>query len=842
MPGDESPLAATLPSPTTPLVGRADELDVVVTAIRKGRRLVTLTGTGGVGKTRLAVEAAHALSARFDGAVLAVWLAPVADASAVSAEIARAAAWDIHDERAADEIVRTHLRARPMLLVLDNCEHLDHLADVVADVMEACRDLTILATSRRALTAPLEHVVAIDPLPVADSLDLLTYSARRNDSRFAVTNANRPAVTELVTRLDGVPLSLHLAAARLHVMTPDEMVRALDSRFDVLKGPGTTHAPHHAHLLTMIDWSYRLLSDEDRRRFRALGAFPHTFTREAAATVTGSDPLELLDTLDTLVSHHLVRAMDRTGPAARFGLLETIHEFVVARLTEHGEGDACRAALAEWCAQLATREEALLGTPDGAAAIERLDVELDNLRAAMAWSVGPGADATRAEYGLRIAGTLWRYWPRRGLVTEATNVLTHGLALGPRPSLVTADALLALGAMAMDHGDLAQAIGWFERCAGQYDRFADDERMAVLWVGLATCYRETTRLDEAEALYGKALAAHVAAGRTGGQGVALNGLAATSYRRGDFPQAVAYWQQALDIARERGQPEAQVHLSSNIGLGLVALDDYDGAFEAYSHGIAIAEGLGDPQLLLMCCANRAEVETTRGNFAAAQADLDRVAELADPSDMRMQVILPTNRGVLARGEGRLGDALELLHAGLAAALAGGRQMEAVQIVEAATIVAAELDEAVPVTRWLAYARAYRDATGTQITNRVAGELAQAAELAAARGLTVEPGAAPSAEAVLAELGAVAATHAGARRALVSSPDPLCALGLSAREAEVARLLVARLTDQEIADRLHIGIRTVATHVAAVRRKLDVPGRRGVAARLAELGFEFGEPD
>jgi DNA-binding CsgD family transcriptional regulator/tetratricopeptide (TPR) repeat protein len=625
-------------------------------------------------------------------------------------------------------------------------------------------------------------------------------------------------------------------------MTPDEMVRALDSRFDVLKGPGTTHAPHHAHLLTMIDWSYRLLSDEDRRRFRALGAFPHTFTREAAATVTESDPLELLDTLDTLVSHHLVRAMDRTGPAARFGLLETIHEFVVAKLTEHGEGDACRAALAEWCTQLAIREEALLGTPDGGAAIARLDAELDNLRAAMAWSVGPGADAMRAEYGLRIAGTLWRYWPRRGLVTEATQALTTGLALGPEPSLVTADALLALGAMAMDHGDLPQAIEWFERCADQYEQFADDERVATLWVGLATCYRETTRLDEAEALFGKALAAHVAAGRVGGQGVALNGLAATSYRRGDFQQAVAYWQRALDIARERGQQEVQVHLSSNIGLGLVALDDYDRAFEAYSQGIAIAESLGDPQLLLICCANRAEVETTRGNFAAARADLDRVAELADPSDMRMQVIVPTNRGVLARGEGRLGDALALLHSGLTAALAGGRQMEAVQIVEAATIVAAELGEAEPVSRWLAHARAYRESTGTEITDRVAAELAEAAELVAARRLAVAPDAVPSADAILSELGALATAHAGAQRAVVNAPDPLCELGLSAREAEVARLLVARLTDQEIADRLHIGIRTVATHVSAVRRKLDVPGRRGVAARLAELGFELREPD
>src|SRR5690606_34081051 len=185
----------------------------------------TLTGTGGVGKTRLAIEAGYRLAERFGDAVVTVWLGTVTETADALPQLARAGDWHVTDERSIDETVTTHLQASPTLVILDNCEQVENLETVIDPLLRTCPNTSILATSRRALGSAFEHVIDVDPLPIPDSIELLVNAARRSDPRFAVTAANRGALTELATRLDGVPLALYLAAARLHVMTPDEMVR-----------------------------------------------------------------------------------------------------------------------------------------------------------------------------------------------------------------------------------------------------------------------------------------------------------------------------------------------------------------------------------------------------------------------------------------------------------------------------------------------------------------------------------------------------------------------------------------------------------------------------------------
>jgi predicted ATPase/DNA-binding CsgD family transcriptional regulator len=799
-------------------------LEAVGTAIRRGRRLVTLTGTGGVGKTRLAIEAAHQLSARFDGAVLTVWLAPVANADDVPAEIARAAAWDVHDERSVDEVVRGRLSERPTLLMLDNCEHLEHLGRVVTRLIDACDDLTILATSRRALDAPLEHIVAIDPLPVADSIDVLVGSARRNDSSFTITAGNRPVLTELVQRLDGLPLALHLAAARLHVMTPDEMVRALDRRFDLLKGRTPSESPHHTRLQTMIDWSYRLQPPEDQRRFRSFGVFPHTFTREAAATIAGCDPLDMLDTLAALVDHHLVRAMEREGAAARFGLLESLREFALTELAANAElDDACRAH-AHWIAELAEREGPRVASGDEQA-FATLVAEIDNIRAATNW-----ADVHDRRLVLRL-GSLWRFWQRVGLMGEGIAVLRRALAEDPPLDATSAAAMRGLANLLDDYGDLDEAVAWAQLAVATYERLGDVGELARARVCLAHPERERGNLDRAVRLYEQAAKTFQRLGWRREQTTALNGMGAVAYRRGDFTAAVAHWERCLAIVREIGDRESESLIAGNVGVGRFGVGDLHGALVAYAEAIEIAEQLDAPVLLVSGLLNRVEVLLSLGDTDAARADLDRLEALVDADDRRMSAVLHRHRGVLAEHQGRLGDALAEHYAGLSLTIAMGRVAESAEDLDYAARAAAGLDELEVAGRLVAASERIRGDTGSAPVTPIAADLQAIRERAAAAGFAVSLDDAPDAEQALEELRTLAIRRAGGRRA---REDPLRRLGLTARECEVARLLMARRTDPEIAAQLFIGVRTVATHVSAVLRKLGLKSRREVAAALAEV--------
>jgi predicted ATPase/DNA-binding CsgD family transcriptional regulator/Tfp pilus assembly protein PilF len=850
---ERAPFPPTLPATATPLVGRTNELAEIRAAVRDGaHRLVTISGTGGVGKTRLAIEAGRSLRGEFAEAVLFVPLAFVAEPDAVAAQIAHRAGWDTDSANAAAR-ARSELATQPTLLILDNVEQIAGVEEIVADLLHHCPELVVLATTRRALRIAAEHVISVEALPTPDpqaptrelarndAVALIANAVRRSNPKFEVTAGNAADLAELCVQLDGLPLALELAAARLHLVTPGEMIGLLARRFDVLRSSARDVVPHHQRLWATIDWSYKMLSDTDQRRFRLLGVFPDSFDLDAAAKVAGSDPADMLDTVDTLVAHHLVRTGDAVTGTGRFALLVTIREFALAQLDASGELDGALSAHAEWCAALGEWAAPRLVDPaQTEPALARLEAERENLWAALEW-----ATAAAPDLALAIGSHPWRFWSSTGYSSAVVGRLATILDADPPRSHLVATAYNAAGALADEWGDLAKASGYLERAVDMFGEFGSPIELAGAQANLAHALRERGDLERADELYTAArLGFREGGGPRGrrGEAVVLNGLGALAYRRGNFAAAGEQWEAALAILAEIGDRRSEILLAGNAGIARFGCGDFAGAIEFYDRSIALCAELGNRAWAQSNLMNRAEALVELGRYDDALADLSRATEIALETGNRYSLfIVDRQRGLLADRQGRIGEALEMFARSMAGMVADSRTLEFVDLIEFGALIAADLGDDDHAVRWLAAARAIRTETGSSPT----AQYEQALREIAAR-LGGEPAPAPAdPAAVLDEMRAVARRHANAVRLRPPgkpADDPLRALGLSAREAEVARLVVARLTDREIADELFIGVRTVATHVSAVLRKLGVSRRRGVATRLAELGIELAGPD
>ena len=328
-------LPRTLPSLHDPLIGRELEMERV-TALLDEYRLVTITGTGGVGKTRVAVEVASAVDP-----VLFVSFAAISDPSLVTAMIAATAGFDTSGGRPPAEVVAMGLAGRAALVVLDTFEHvLPAAADVLA-MLGACPRLRVLVTSRIALRVRGEIEVELQPLDAAASTELLIRSVQRFDPGFAGVGGDADAVAEICRSVEGLPLAIELAAARLRLLGPRELAGMLANRLDPLRSHLRDAPPHQQTMRATIDWSYRLLGEDDRRVLRWLSVFAGGFTIDAVATVTGADTFDVLDRLDGLVAHHLVRVLPSAdGEGRRFELLDSIREFAAGELAAGGEREA----------------------------------------------------------------------------------------------------------------------------------------------------------------------------------------------------------------------------------------------------------------------------------------------------------------------------------------------------------------------------------------------------------------------------------------------------------------------------------------------------------------------
>jgi predicted ATPase/DNA-binding CsgD family transcriptional regulator len=632
-----------------------------------GVRLLTLTGPAGVGKTRLALRAAAELPGAFPDGVWVVALGPVADAALVLPTVARALGLPEQPGAPPSEALRRRLGRRRALLVLDNLEHLLPAAPALAELLDACPRLAVLATSREPLHLSGEREFPVAPLPVPaarpvpgaadlasnEAVALFAERARSVRPDFALTDGNAAAVAEVCRRLDGLPLAIELAAARLRALSPGALLVHLERRLPLLAG-GPRDAPaRHRTLRDALAWSYALLSAGEQALLAPLGVFAGGLTPAAAAAVAG-EPADreredaVLDGLLALADKSLVRPDAARDGGARFALLETVREFALERLQEAGEADRVRRRHAGYFLGLAEAAEPHLRGTDQVVWLDRLEAERDNLREALRWAVerGRAGDAEAARLGLRLAAAAWWLWWLRGPRSEGHRWLTAVLALPGPPSPGTAGAAGAGGLPGRARA--AALLG-----AACLTPEAHDP---------AAARRRRTLLEQSLSLF-QELRDREGAART------LKVLSAYAFDEDDADGALAHATQALDLARAAGDPWCLANALNQLGaVRAWGLGDLPGARALCEEALALARRLDDPCTTAWCASGLARVLRALGQRAAARPLLqESVALLRRVGHRRDLVPRLLWLAQVEWEDDRLGDARALLEQGVATA-------------------------------------------------------------------------------------------------------------------------------------------------------------------------------
>jgi len=661
-----------LPVLPTTLIGREGEITTVARLLRDGARLLTLTGPAGVGKTRVALQAATDARGHYTDGVVFVALAPIRDPGLVAPAIAGALDVRESGEQTLAESVIAALRDRRVLLLLDNVEQVAGAAPLLAELLAACPRLALLVTSQAALRLQAEQQLPIRPLttpalvdaPLIEDLEqspaiqLFAQRARAVAPDFALTAANAAPVAAICRRLDGLPLALELAAARVTLLPPAALLARLEGGYSsttLLSGGARDLPARQRTLRGALTWSYDLLAPEEQALFRRLAAFVDGCTIEAAEAICagpGNRAIDVLGGLASLIDKSLLRPLDQQDEEPRQRMLETVREYALDLLEESGEAAELRARHAAYYVALAEEAEPKLTGPEQAVWLDRLEREHNNLRAALRRS----RDGGEVEVGLRLAAALWRFWWRRGHLSEgrgwlegllavvspddrgvdratharalngagalayvqddhnrATPLLAHSLSLYRETGDEQSSAMVLnnLGNIAMDQGDYERAAKLFEESVTLKRTLKDTWGIATSLANLGQVAENQGAYQRAMTLFEESLALSRTLGDTYGVAASLQSMGNVALQQGDAERALALERESLALWEELDDKHWTAKALKGLGDVARSRGDPAQALALYKDSLTLLQRIGDRQAMAECVEGVAGVAATR---------------------------------------------------------------------------------------------------------------------------------------------------------------------------------------------------------------------------------------
>ena len=714
-----------LPMQMTSFVGREQQIAEVTRSLAKSR-LVTLTGSGGTGKTRLSLQVAAEILDRFKDGVWFLELAPITDPELVPNTVADLLGIREESARPLMTTLLDWFSDRELLIILDNCEHLlDACAKFTDSVLRGSRGVRILASSREALGIAGETAYRVPSLPTPspkeqieierlekyESVQLFTERAAQSQPTFKVTKATSPAVAQICHRLDGIPLAIELAAARVKVLSVDQIAERLDDRFRLLTGGSRTALPRQQTLRALIDWSYQLLTERERLLFRRLAVFVGGWTLEAAEAICGFGEIESSDILD-LLTHLIDKSLvvvENSGKESRYHRLETIRQYAREKLFETEEAAQMRDRHLDYFLTLAENAETEILNSNQIAWLERLHAEFDNIRAALEWS-----QEKRVEDGLRLGSALWRFCLRSGYSSELIEKLTQllGQPQGSQRTLIRAKTLNALSLLGgVGQGDRIRQSAWAEESLAIYRELGDPsgEAASLYAVGLVAFFlgdpKGLSLLLQSMALY------RSLNDRTN----ICDVLIIISLVSGDEIQRHACLEEALALARERGDAITMAGALDNLGNLALFRGDFSLARARFEDSLEIQLPLGAPgyigtlQLL-------SKLGMYEGKLAEARTYWNEVNTMSKQYGLAMSVpYLWTlaNVGYINLREGNLVQAREMFSLSIQQFQKANNLIGIVYAVEGLASLHVKQGQAERAARLFAWADAKREEIGDQ---------------------------------------------------------------------------------------------------------------------------------